>query len=266
MRMRSATLLACLILLAAGEARAGAMYRADLTATLTVVTPAQDNTFGFATFPGDADADTNEIGMIADANAAAGVVSVARGIQGVDLISGTANGAPVAHADSTATTSGKINLGNLTGSGPPTPPARPLNIMMRLEYSYSILAQADTVNDQAGAFIEIAVDTADFHRLFSDVVAVIPGPGVDAAMGRNTVDFMTTVPANRVQPVFLRTLAFGFADCVLVPPLPPPPPIPDLPAPIPEPSSLLLAGIGALGLPFARCRWRRSAAWRSAAY
>jgi hypothetical protein len=240
-----------------------AFYIADAHATLTVLSPASVNEFGFATnINPQIDQDKHAFGN-AFATWDRFNRPVPRGIESDSFALGDATGAPFnpAHADSFAKTSDLIRLGNLTGSGGPTPPATPLDIKMHLEWNYEVTAQADTVDDAALAHIMIGVDSPGLANpiLIQDEAAVTPGPGFVSLTPNGFIDFIVRVPANTVLSVQLRTLAYGYADSVRPPDVLPPPPIPVQPfSTVPEPSTIAFLGTGAIGFARFACRRRKT--------
>lgn len=237
---------------------ATAVYDADILASVTITTPALENVFGFATFPGIVgDPFTAHSLPASMAAAAGGAAVIPAGIRSFSHVDGIAQppDAPLAFAISFIDTLQKINLANLTGSGPPTPAPEIIKVAARLVVDYGILVAEIAPNGNASAAVH--VDLMLGAALLFDFTLELTAPPNAAANGSFTINFdgndrpLLSLPPNSITPLTLRTYAIGSAQMTMPPDIPPPPPPNIPPRRIPEPGTaglLLLALLGGAGI------------------
>lgn len=141
------------------------------------------------------------------------------------------------------------NLANLTGSGPPTPPAQVYDAAFTGTYSYT----ASVTNDLPGilddGFAEVwfqILNATTGIPVFAPVHIQQNGFGTQQAVNVPFA-FSVPLPPNSITKLRIDPYAKGWGVASSVPPIPPTPPDPPL-NPIPEPCTLFLLVSGVAGL------------------
>jgi hypothetical protein len=242
----------------ASEASASTIYEANIDSILTLNTAVQTNIFGFAIFPPITKGDAQQFfPPNAQSQIAVGAVTTPSNPMH-HVVDATGSTAGVLNDPEFAFSWGEtfqmINIANLTGSGPPTPPGRTLDINFTFDSTWTASAMVgDPTGEVAGALIHYEV-------LFNGGVLLgnqgflfrteqVQAPPNGAAVGHFNDTFDVHLAANSVATLVLHTWAEGYGvSNRLAPPVAPPMPIPlDPPpffTPVPESSSLVLFATG----------------------
>jgi hypothetical protein len=229
----------------APSAIAVATFHADLSVSLTFPPPVV-NTFGYAVLldgwglPGAT--------AIGNANAQAAPPTNNYGMGVLTFTAGPVDGwagAPFGQAIAVSVgDSHSINLANLTGSGPPTPPAQIFHAVFGGNYTYNLSTTIAGANESARAEFSFQILNVTTNQ-------IIYGPKSDFVTGNQTqagvvgFAFAVPLPANSITKIRIDPYVTGWATASEVPPPPPPPPPP---IPIPEPSTLFLLSSGLAGI------------------
>jgi len=140
-----------------------------------------------------------------------------------------------------------INLANLTGSGPPTPPGVVLPVAFAGVYDFLLWTAVQGAMEDAFARVSFAiVNESQGGILFGPVTVEVQGNAM--AAGTVAFGFVVALPAHSVTKIRIDPFAYGYATAAEEPPPPPPPPDLPPPPPIPEPATWGLTSIGILAV------------------
>jgi hypothetical protein len=172
----------------------------------------------------------------------------ANGFEPVGALNNTGeSGGPSGYATAGVSELEFFNLGNLTGSGGPTPSATVLTVNVNYSFNYTIKTHIDNAGeDVAKEQLMLVVTAGTFSETLIDKTISGNAQATDNQAGV----FTLTLPANSVTHLQALFTLVGVAETE-VPPNPPPPPDPPLPpppVPTPEPATWLLAALGGVCL------------------